>query len=358
MTSKKVRTLIGRILLVIFTTLLLLVLAVVGTVFVILRGPSRDAQELLTRSLKETSAIGFIPDLFLSSERVEEILRAGEEPAESGGATDARLVTISATKRTPSGQQGGAEAAAKEPGRMLSEGIWLVDITGPNYRGVLMIVEDPTRVFVGTPEHLGDSGSTLEEMVAYYDAIAGINAGGFNDEGGHGNGSTPQGLVIDDGEVTWGANHVGGFHVVGLDKDGILRVGFMTVQGALDAGIRWGVSFETHDGLASALIVNGEVQRQNLGSGVNPRTAIGQREDGALLLLVLDGRSISTLGATMKDLVDIMLEYGAVNAGNLDGGSSSVMVYGGEIINNCASVVGPRRIPTAFLLMEEGDVDG
>jgi bla regulator protein BlaR1 len=48
-----------------------------------------------------------------------------------------------------------------------------------------------------------------------------------------------------------------------------------------------------------------------------------------------------------------MLEYGAVNAGNLDGGSSSVMVYDGEIINHCASVTGPRRIPTGFIVLKE-----
>ena len=69
---------------------------------------------------------------------------------------------------------------------------------------------------------------------------------------------------------------------------------------------------------------------------------------------MLDGRSINTLGATMQDVADIMLEYGAVNAGNLDGGSSSVMVYDGEIINNCASVTGPRNIPTAFIVLPEG----
>ena len=88
---------------------------------------------------------------------------------------------------------------------------------------------------------------------------------------------------------------------------------------------------------------------------MNPRTAIGQREDGALLLLVLDGRSVNTLGATMEDIVNIMLDYGAVNAGNLDGGSSSLMVYEGEIINNCASVTGPRRIPTGFIVLKEGE---
>ena len=75
MTKQNVRTHVRRILLIFFTTLLLLVIAVVGTVFVILRGPSRDAQELLTRSLKETSAIGFSPNLFLSDERIDEIMR-------------------------------------------------------------------------------------------------------------------------------------------------------------------------------------------------------------------------------------------------------------------------------------------
>ena len=142
--------------------------------------------------------------------------------------------------------------------------------------------------------------------------------------------------------------------MVGIDKDGILHVGTMSGTEALELGIQWGVSFVTYDGLSSTLIVNGEVQTRNLGGGVNPRTAIGQRKDGAILLLVLDGRSISTLGATMQDICDIMLEYGAVNAGNLDGGSSSAMVYEGEVINNCASVVGPRRLPTAFLVMKEG----
>ena len=148
------------------------------------------------------------------------------------------------------------------------------------------------------------------------------------------------------------------YNVIGLDGDGILRVGTMTGREALDAGIRWGVSFTTHDGIASSLIINGEVQNQNLGPGVNPRTAIGQREDGALLLLVLDGRSSKTLGATLENVVDIMLSYGAVNAGNLDGGSSSVMVYDGEIINNCASITGPRGIPTGFIVLREEDLHG
>ncbi len=194
----------------------------------------------------------------------------------------------------------------------------------------------------------------LTELVAKYGGVAGTNAGGFNDENGRGNGGVPQGLVISGGALLHTAREGERYNVVvGFDADHILHVGTMTADEALAQGLTDAVSFRTHDGLASSLIINGEVQSKNLGGGVNPRTAIGQCADGSVLLLVLDGRSINTLGATMQDVADIMLEYGAVNAGNLDGGSS-VMVYDGEIINNCASVTGPRNIPTAFIVLPEG----
>ena len=45
-----------------------------------------------------------------------------------------------------------------------------------------------------------------------------------------------------------------------------------------------------------------------------------------------------------------MLEYGAINAANLDGGSSSVMVYKGEIINNIVSMRSDRTVPTAWIV--------
>ena len=188
----------------------------------------------------------------------------------------------------------------------------------------------------------------------YVGGLAGVNAGGFVDNNGLSNGSVPLGLVVRDGTILFGDAYTR-YNIVGLDGEGKLLVGTMTAQDALDQGMKYGVSFVTHDGIASSLIINGEIQTQNLGVGVNPRTAIGQREDGALLLLVLDGRSSKTLGATVENVVDIMLQYGAINAGNLDGGSSSVMVYDGEIINNCASVTGPRSIPTGFIVLGEED---
>ncbi len=296
---------------------------------------------MFTRSVRETSAIRWISNIFLSDEELENYKSVSTENTVTE-AVNTSLIHI-------------AEGTASLPP---SESVQLIDIAEGTCKGKLLIVSDPKQVILGTSdEFVRQPGLLLTDMVAKYDGIAGINAGGFNDENGSGNGGIPQGLVITNGEIIWG-DATTPYHMVGLDSDGILHVGAMSGNAAVEQGVQWAVSFITHDGLASSLIINGEVQQQNLGGGVNPRTALGQRADGALLLLVLDGRSINTLGATMEDVVNIMLEYGAVNAGNLDGGSSSVMVYDGEIINHCASVTGPRRIPTGFIVLKEGAAHG
>ena len=332
---------IGRFFAFLGVTLLCLVLTLLGLIWVLERGPSPTVTGMFTRSVRETSAIRWISNIFLSDEELENYKSVSTENTVTE-AVNTSLIHI-------------AEGTASLPP---SESVQLIDIAEGTCKGKLLIVSDPKQVILGTSdEFVRQPGLLLTDMVAKYDGIAGINAGGFNDENGSGNGGIPQGLVITNGEIIWG-DATTPYHMVGLDSDGILHVGAMSGNTAVEQGVQWAVSFITHDGLASSLIINGEVQQQNLGGGVNPRTALGQRADGALLLLVLDGRSINTLGATMEDVVNIMLEYGAVNAGNLDGGSSSVMVYDGEIINHCASVTGPRRIPTGFIVLKEGAAHG
>ena len=339
--TPKKRHPIGRFFAFLGVTLLCLVLTLLGMIWVLERGPSPTVTGMFTRSVRETSAIRWISNIFLSDEELENYKSVSTENTVTE-AVNTSLIHI-------------AEGTASLPP---SESVQLIDIAEGTCKGKLLIVSDPKQVILGTSdEFVRQPGLLLTDMVAKYDGIAGINAGGFNDENGSGNGGIPQGLVITNGEIIWG-DATTPYHMVGLDSDGILHVGAMSGNAAVEQGVQWAVSFITHDGLASSLIINGEVQQQNLGGGVNPRTALGQRADGALLLLVLDGRSINTLGATMEDVVNIMLEYGAVNAGNLDGGSSSVMVYDGEIINHCASVTGPRRIPTGFIVLKEGAAHG
>ena len=347
MKERSIGRIVGRVFLVLLTTVLLLALAVVGVVFVVLRGPSPAAQELLTRSLKETSAIGFIPDLFLSPARVNEIMSFKEEETEITEETDTSLVTISA-RRNPEDPDPETDAAAdpKKDNLILDEdGIQLYGVTGANYSGMMMVVDDPFRVFVGTPDSYGYMGLTLEQMITKYDAIAGINGGGFYDPGGSGNGGVPDGIVITNGTMAYGyAATVSS--VIGIDADGILHVGRMSAQDALNRNIQWACSF------GPALIVNGEPQSgaEITSSSVNPRTAIGQRSDGAILMLVVDGRQVTSLGATFEDLISIFLDFGAVNASNLDGGSSTQLIYGGQTMNLNSSVIGLRPLPTAFLV--------
>ena len=330
---------IGRIFALLGVTLLCVVLCLLGIIWVLEKGPSPTVTGMFTRSVRETSAIRWISNIFLTDEELNQYKSVSTEDLATESVNTSLIHVEKAAERVESGE---------------SESVKLIDIAEGTCKGKLLIVSDPKQVILGTSdEFVKQPGLQLTDMVAKYNGLAGINAGGFNDENGTGSGGIPQGIVIVDGEVVYG-NDLTPYHLVGLDRNGILHVGSMSGRDAVANGIQWAVSFVTHDGLASSLIINGEIQRQNLGGGVNPRTALGQRDDGALLLLVLDGRSINTLGATMEDVVNIMLEYGAVNAGNLDGGSSSVMVYDGEIVNHCASVTGPRRIPTGFIVLKEG----
>ena len=338
---KKKKHVFGRLMAFLGLTLLCVILTLAGVVWVALRGPSPTMTGAVCNSLRETSALRWIPELFLSEEELDSYHLKSTEDLDTEQ-VNTSLIHIAEARQSETGPE--------------TPYLELVDIAYGTCRGKLLIVREPKSVILGTSGRFGvDPGLQLTEMVAKYNGLAGTNAGGFIDNNGLGNGGTPTGMVISEGEILYGEASTR-YNVIGLDKDGVLLVGTMTGSEALERGMKYGVSFVTHDGIASSLIINGEVQTQNCGPGVNPRTAIGQREDGAILLLVLDGRSSKTLGATLENVVDIMLQYGAVNAGNLDGGSSSVMVYGDEIINNCASVTGPRGIPTGFIVLREEDL--
>ena len=338
---------LGRLAFFLIWTVFLLAVVLLGVIWVMEKGPSPTITATFCRSMRETSAIRWIPDIFLSQEEIDALKAERTEDVETEP-VNTSLIHISAGAEQP---QTGEETEAEPE-------LQLIDIAEGTFKGKLLIVRDPSRIILGTSDNLGhQAGLQLTDLVAKYGGVAGINAGGFNDENGLGNGGIPQGLVITNGELVWG-NTAAAYNVVGFDRNHILHVGRMTGLEALNLGIQNAVSFVTHDGVGSSLIINGEIQSQNLVSGVNPRTAIGQRADGAVLLLVLDGRSANSLGATMANTVNVMLQYGAVNAGNLDGGSSTVMVYDGQIINHCASVTGPRYIPTGFVVLPEVTANG
>lgn len=332
-------SLLKKIGITVLITLLMLLLFVYSVIGVVMLGPSEYASRLLVTTLMETSAAKFVPRLYMSAEMVSSIVATEEE------ATD--ISVEKALIKLPEKSQ----QVHDDPDTLIpaaDDGIEILDVKGATFYGKIMIIDDPTRVFVGIPKDgFGEdkSGMTVHAMIDYYDAIAGTNAGGFYDPNGNGTGGIPEGLVIYEGELLWGEKN-SYYSIAGIDGDGLLHVGRMTAQTALDHGVQYAASF------GPALIVNGTPQNEKraLGGGLNPRTAIGQREDGAILLLVVNGRSVDSLGATLDDLVEVFLEYGAVNATNLDGGSSSLMIYAGENITHSAYVYGERVVSTSILV--------
>ena len=342
----------ARWLIFLLLTAILLAVTLYGALYIVCKGPSESARDLFVMSVRETSAIGFLADLFLTEDEIAAI--ENKSGVEEYIETDTSLITITKPEDstdTQEGENAQAGPVADEWGLVDEDGDGIIidEVKGEGYSGYMMVIQDPSRVIMGSvPKAYGGRGYTVEAMVAEFDAVAGINAGGFEDPEGKGNGSIPNSMVVYEGKVYYeGKGTANGF--VGIDSNNILHVA-KTISSADIAAkdIQYGVSF------GPVLVSNGEACDVGA-SGVNPRTAIGQRSDGAILMLVIDGRQVISLGATYQDMVDIFLEYGAVNACNLDGGSSSLMWFEDDYVNNCASVIGIRPVPTTFLVLKEGD---
>lgn len=325
---------IGRILI---SLLLLIVCAVVFlmcTIATVFNGPSESARNLLVSSLMETSAMKFIPQAFFTDEEIDEITRGNSAAYEEYIASLDDIEIVIPPKDD--------ETVDKNDG----DGITIEDVYGETYCGKMMIIDDPSRISIEIIDEFSETGNgfSLRELANKEDVVAAFNGGGFLDNLGTGNGGMPIGVTIKDGELLadweWGCPVT-----IGFDKDHKLHVGNMTGAQALNAGIVEACSF------GPVLVKNGVVAPiSGSGGGLNPRTAIGQRADGAILVLVIDGRQPHSLGATYTDIAEIMEEYEAVNAANLDGGSSSMLFYNGELVNSLGSAVGERRIPTAFVV--------
>lgn len=226
----------------------------------------------------------------------------------------------------------------------IEEGIVISEIDGGMYKGKIMLIDDPSRVYLGTTPYKHVEGLRIKAMMSHYGAVAGINASGFSDPGDSGHGGDITGLSYSNGEY-WGypVNYYG---AVLLTNDDKLVVGNVSDWDNYD--IRDGIQF------GPVLIADGVSQIEGSGGyGIQPRTAIGQRADGVIAFLVIDGRQPAwSIGCTMGDLTEVLQKYGIVNAACCDGGSSSVLAYNGEVINKNSSLnpTYGRRLPNAWLV--------
>lgn len=291
-------------------------------------GPFTNLRALYVTSAMTSMNHQWLATAFISQKEINRIMNANK--------------TISSPQNTDANKITGTDNGKVTEG---SDDIQYVDISNGEYKGYMLIVNNPAKVSIGTTKQLGKKGMTVEDIVNAYGAIAGVNAGGFADKDGNGTGGTPLGILIQDGKVLY-RDKSKIYSIIGMDKHNVLVLGRYTFKQIQNMGIRDAVTFQPF------LIVNGvpAITKGDGGWGLAPRTAIGQTKDGRILLLVIDGRQISSIGASMKDIIDIMQRFGAYNAANLDGGASSTMVYRGKVINHPYSYYGSRDVPSAFII--------
>ncbi len=345
-TGTKIKRAFLRFLGVLLITILFLLLILIITIKLICSGISESAKELYATTMLETGQVKFLATWFISSDELQRIVNKNSVAAMTTE-MDTDLIKVDSE-------------SVKD-----KNGIKIEEISGQTFYAKMMIVNDPSRVKLGTTYPWKEYGVELEKLVNDSNAIAGVNGGLYQSVANKG--GSPLGVVVSEGQIQYN-NPTGyaGLYIIGFDEDNILRIIDINGKNATqikqiieEEKIRDAVAFQEESSDANnhfvKLIINGEERKvDGKGSGANPRTAIGQRADGTVLLLVTDGRGASGhLGATAADLIKIMKDYGAVNAANLDGGSSSSMYYNGKYEMTSVTFYYANsswRLPTGFVV--------
>lgn len=217
------------------------------------------------------------------------------------------------------------------------------------FRGYAMTVNDPGSVKVMLAKGGPGSLETTSSMAKRAGAVAAINGGGFFIREVPGKPIFhPLYYTVQEGSVVSRVSKYRAEILVGLTKSGTLVGGSYASPAAVSqAGIVEGVSFQPQ------LIKNGRGLHSPGGSPA-PRSAIGQKKDGTLLLVVIDGRRPGwSSGVTIYQLQEELMELGAYNAFNLDGGGSSTMVFNNKVMNKPSDQYGERRVATSLVILDK-----
>lgn len=344
---KKVIGAISKTLITILITIAIILITLLIMIKMICSDISESAKELFATTMLETGQMKFLASMFLSKEELQELVNKNSV-AVMNTEIDTNLIHVE-----------------EKDEEIDINGIQIKEISGQTFFAKMLIINDPSRVKLATTYPWKEYGVELEKLVNQNNAVAGVNGGLYLSTGNKG--GQPLGVVVANGEIQYNkpAGYAG-LHLIGFDESNILRV--LSLEGKTQAQIeelikaekiRDAVTFQEESSDANnhfvKLIINGEERKvDGQGSGANPRTAIGQRVDGTVLLLVTDGRGASGhLGATAADLIKIMKEYGAVNAANLDGGSSSSMYYNGKYEMSSVTFYYTNsswKLPTGFIV--------
>lgn len=332
----------GRKILKIF---LVIIVIMIIAFLVLLYGPWSGFRDWYITSAMTTMNHQWLAYMFYSQDTIDEVMDRNKT-VEVSGVTDVDEIKVNLEESSKYKNEYEKAVLEKDPAH---KDYKIIDIKGKGYNGYLAVVYDASKVHTMVCKKINVVGEYVTTMAKREGAVLAINGGGFDDPNYSSNGGTPTGITFSRGKLITNKDNAGSGGLIGITNDGVLTLGRINATKAKSLGIRDAVT------CGPFLIINGKKSEVvgNGGWGQAARTVIGQRKDGIILMLVLNGRNYATgiVGADMNDLIGIMERYGAYNAACLDGGTSSVMVENGEIINDPIDSTGKHKtrfIPTAF----------
>ena len=323
------------------------ILAIGG--FIMMYGPWDTIRSFYVNTAMKTKDHKYFANIFYSQKTIDKIVSSNYfvEITEKPALDD---IIIDTSPKSHYDNKYDEEVLTRSPG---NEDYKIINIKVGISKGYLIAIYKPTKVSLIRAKNfnVGRYGEQVTTMCNRYNASVCINGGGFKDDTGRGS-DIPLGYVIDEGKIVWPSNgwdtRTG--NLIGFNDEGkLLLLANSTGTAALEAGMTNGLEF------GPFLIVNGK-PLEIVGDpwGKSPRVAIGQRKDGVILFLVIDGENYID-GASLQDTVDVLMKYGAYNAANLDGGHSSSLSINGKLYNNPPAVAkrqGGRYVVTGFGLLK------
>lgn len=328
------------------------VLAIIGgsTLGILLYGPYNGFRDWLITSAMTTMTHQWIAYLFYDEDTINAVM-ASNRVDEVQEDTDTNAIVVGVSEEPEKTYENEYEKAILEKNNP-RDTYKIIEIEGKGYSGYLAAIYDPSKIHTLVTSKIGTSGQYLTTMAKNNKAVVAINGGGFDDPNYSSNAANPLGITYSKGKLLTSYYYAGAGGIIGFDTNNKLVLSSKcTEQSAKSLKIRDAVTcgpFLIVNGKKSGVVGNG-------GWGTAPRTAIGQRKDGIVLFLVVDGRTVKRPGADMDDLIEIMQNYGVYNAANLDGGTSTAMTVNYELINDPVDSSGAHKtrfVSTGFGLIE------
>lgn len=312
-----------------------LIFTIITAPFILLYGPFDNAKRIYVGSAMTTFNHQYLATMFLSKERIDNILNS----------SDTRNQNLDFKSNNSVVEVSGTHDNTME----------LYKFENSKYNGYMLVIKDPKRVKVAYTSSMYKKGQTTSEMAMQNNAVAAINGGAFIDTSSNsnwtGNGGTPTGVIISNGKIVFSDLKTDNSKTecMAITKEGKMLAGKYSINELKALDVQEAVSFKPvliKDGVPTAL------EGSDGARGIAPRTAIGQRADGSIVMMVIDGRDlVSGLGCTITELQSLMLTKGeCVTAINLDGGKSSTMYLNGQVINNVSNGLGERYIASSIIV--------